>query len=336
MKLSNHCIAGMAIAIGVTLSALACSPIKRGEYAKGSVDVYSDDGFKQILEEEIDVFEYSYPDATIVPFYVSETDAVNKMLEDKASLIISTHEMSKNQIELIKQKFKKVVRQKSIAVDAVALIVNKDNPLTTLSMEEIGKIVRGDISRWMQIEGTDSTRIKLVFDNAGSSTVSFMREKFLNGKGNITDHAYAEAVKNNAQVFDVVKKDRNAIGIISVSWLGDDLKKAQAVPVNQRMEDYQNENDTIRTTLTEEVTILKISNPTKDNDFTLEAYKPYQAYIATGDYPLVRKIYMVSTCPAGTVGKSFYDFVTGFVGQKIIMTTGILPMEMHKRVVHLQ
>ena len=29
-----------------------------------------DDGFKNILEEEIEVFEYSYPESSIIPFYM--------------------------------------------------------------------------------------------------------------------------------------------------------------------------------------------------------------------------------------------------------------------------
>lgn len=323
-------------AVVLSIIAVSCGPIKRGEYVEGSVDVYCDDGFKQILEEEIGVFEYTYDNKPqVVPFYVSETEAINRFIEDKAPIIVTTHEISKDQIELIKQKYKKVVRQKSIAVDAVALIVNKDNPLSQLSMEEIGDIINGRTTKWYEIAGTDSARIKLVFDNPGSSTVSFLREKFIKDGSKISDHAYAEAVSNNEQVFDIVKKDPRVIGVISVSWLGSDLEKAQALSMEDRLKGYKNENDTINSDLTDQVKVLKVSNPTIDNDYTLEAYKPYQAYIATGQYPLFRKVWMASVCPSGSVGHSFFVFVTGFVGQKIIMTTGILPMEMHKRVVHL-
>lgn len=137
-------------------------------------------------------------------------------------------------------------------------------------------------------------------------------------------------------MFDVVKTDPDALGVISVSWLGDDLSVARKVPMNERMEDYQNQNDTIASTLTSEVNILKISNPTADNDFSPVAYKPYQAYIYSGEYPLVRKVYMISTASNSTVLHSFYVFMTGFVGQKIISKTGILPYHMNPRVVELK
>lgn len=324
--------------LGTTLvfSLFSCTPIKRGEYAKGSADIYCDDGFRNIMQEEIEVFEYSYPESSIIPFYASEQECIDKLLADATQGIIVTKELTKDQISYMKSKHKRVVRTNCIAVDAVALITNKENPVTSLSVEEIGKIMRGEITNWSQVAGNDTTSIRIVFDNAGSSTVSYLRDKFLPAGKKMSDNKHAFAEKSNAQVFDVVKKDKNALGIISVSWLGDSLQAARKVPLDVRMEDYKNENDTIATELTTAVNIIRVSNPTPDNDFNPIAYKPYQAYINSGEYPLFRKVYMISTASNSTVLHSFYTFVTGFVGQKIIMKTGILPYHVNSRVVELK
>ncbi len=324
-------------AIGaLLLASAACTPVKRGEYAKGSATVFCDDGFKSILDEEIEVFEYTYPESSIIPFYVSQSEAIDTLMADNTQAIIVTKELSKEQIEYMKAKHKRVVRQNCIAVDAVALIVNKKNPVGALSVDEIGQILQGKISRWSQLAGNDTTAIKIVFDNMGSSTVSYMRDRFLPDSGKISDNKNAYAQQNNAAVFDVVKTDPNALGIISVSWLGDDLSAARNIPLDQRVNAYKNETDTVATKLTTEVNILKISNPTQDNDFSPVAYKPYQAYIYSGEYPLVRKVYMISTASNSTIVHSFYAFVTGFVGQKIISMTGILPYHMNPRVVEVK
>lgn len=315
--------------------AISCTPVKRGEYAAGSATVFCDDGFKNILDEEIEVFEYTYPEASIIPFYVSEGDAIDTLMADGTQAIITTRELTKDQIEYMKAKYKRVVRQNCIAVDAVALITNKANPVGALSMQEVENILNGKISRWNQLAGSDTTAIKLVFDNAESSTVSYLKEKFLPEGKKISETTNSFAQKNNAEVFDIVKTDPDALGVISVSWLGDDLSVAKNVPMDKRMEDYQNQNDTIASTLTSEVNIIKISNPTESNDFSVVAYKPYQAYIYSGEYPLVRKVYMISTASNSTVLHSFYVFMTGFVGQKIISKTGILPYHMNPRVVEL-
>lgn len=316
--------------------AVACTPVKRGEYASGSATVFCDDGFRNILDEEIEVFEYSYPQSSIIPFYVSEGAAIDTLMADGTQAIIATRELTKDQIDYMKSKYKRVVRQKCVAVDAVALITNKKNPVGALSMTEVSDILNGKITRWDQLAGNDTTAIKVVFDNAESSTVSYLKEKFLPEGKKLSETANTFAQENNAQVFDVVKTDPDALGVISVSWLGDDLSVAKKVPMDQRMEDYQNENDTIASQLTSEVNIIKISNPTQENDFSPVAFEPYQAYIYSGEYPLVRKVYMISTASNSTVMHSFYVFMTGFVGQKIITKTGILPYQMNPRVVELK
>lgn len=323
----------MAVFAAVTLC--ACGEIKRGEYASGTAAVFCDDGFKNILEEEIQAFEFTYPDATIMPFYMSEQACIDSLLADKCQSIIITRDFTKEERRHVKSQNKRIVKSNCIAVDAVAMIVNKDNPVSALSMDEIRKILTGEITRWSQLAGNDTTAIKVVFDSQGSSTVSYMRDKFLPAGKKITDYIKPYAQKNNAAVFDVVKKDPDALGIISVSWLGNDLSLARNVPIEQRMEDYANENDSINTALTEEVNIIKVSNPNEDNDFSPVAYKPYQLYINSGEYPLFRKVWMISTASNSTVLHSFYTFVTGFVGQKIIIKSGIMPYHVHSRVVQV-
>lgn len=320
--------------LGVGLS--SCE-IKRGEYKKGSDTIYCDDGFKNILEEEIEVFEYSNPGSTIIPKYVSEGEAIDAIMGDTTLAVIVTHPLDDNQIKYIRSKFKRNVKQQDIAVDAVALIVNKDNPVEMLSVDEVGEILKGNITKWSQLQQTDTTAIKVVFDNPSSSTVLYMRDIYLDGKpisSNPNVQVYAQ--RNNQDVFDVVKKDKNALGIISVSWLGDSLQNAKKVPLADRADYYENDRDTtmLYKELTTEVKIVPIQNPTEDNDFTLVPYKPYQVNIFNKDeYPFVRRIYMITTASQSTVMKSFYDFVTGPVGQKIIMNTGILPARMQMRVV---
>ena len=316
--------------------AVSCTKVKRGEYAKGSATIFCDDGFRNAIQEEIEVFEYSYPGSSIIPFFVSEQEAIDTMLTDNTQAIVITREFTKEEREYMKSKYKRVVRQHCIAIDAVALITNRDNNVTSLSVNEIKEILNGRITRWSQLAGNDTTSIKLVFDNVGSSTVSYMRDRFLPQGKKISDNPNAYAQKDNASVFDIVKKDRDALGIISVSWLGHDLSDARKVPVDQRYKDYQNQNDTIATELTTQVNVVKVSNPTEENDFNPVAYKPCQAYINSGEYPLFRKVYMVSTAPNSTVLHSFYAFVTGFAGQKILMKTGILPYNSHARVVELK
>lgn len=330
------CLAGaLVLALG-----LSSCEIKRGEYAQGADTIYCDDGFKNVLDEEIEVFEYTYKDSDILPRYVSEAQAMDALLGDTTSTIIVTHELTEAQQKMMKSKFKRVVKQQEIAVDAVALITNKDNPIKMLSVDEVGKILKGEITKWDQLALNDTTNIKIVFDNANSSTVMYMRERYLDGKP-ISDNPKVKvfAQQNNRDVFDAVKKDKAAIGIISVSWLGDSLEMAKRVPLADRYDQYNKEDTVIMLDkkLTTEVKVIPIQNPIEENDFTLIPYLPYQENIfKLYEYPFVRHIYMITTASSGTMMKSFYDFVTGKIGQKIMMNTGILPARIHPRIVELK
>ena len=147
-KVLQSCKSLKTLSLGLLLAAfaIACSPIKRGEYAEGSATMYCDDGFRNILQEEIEVFEYQYPNSAIIPYYVDEQTAMDSLLEDKTQLVVTTHELTTDQIKYLKDKYRRIARQTCIAVDAVALIVNKDNPISTLTLSDIKDIVSGKIS----------------------------------------------------------------------------------------------------------------------------------------------------------------------------------------------
>lgn len=328
-KLRFTAICALAVAAAAILG-VSCGETKRGEYAKGSAFVACDEGFRKIMEEEIEVFQYQYPDAYILPFYLSENACIDSLKADKCQLIIVTRELTPVEIENIKKTQKRIVRQKCIAVDAVALIVNKECPVGMLTMQEIGQILDGTITRWAQLAVNDTSRIKIVFDNVGSSTVSYMRDKFLPQGKMISDNPNAFAQKTNIDVFEVVKKDPHALGIISVSWLGDNLQ-ATKMPVGKRLADLQNTNDTVDVKFSDAVKVLKVRS--MDNP---QPFLPYQAYINSGEYPLFRKVYAISTASNSNVVHSFYAFLTGYVGQKIISLTGVMPYQVNKRIVQIK
>ena len=89
----------------------------------------------------------------------------------------------------------------------------------------------------------------------------------------------------------------------------------------------------------ENITDIGFSNDIKvlrlRRDDSVDSYQPYQAYILDGKYPLYRSVYMINTGYSGTAAKSFYVFVTGWRGQKLILGTGVLPSTVRPRVVSL-
>lgn len=320
-----------ALAIGLGLFATSCgsnSSTKR--YDEGSAVMYADEGCKSYMEQEIQVFEYQYPKAYVLAKYMAENDAINGLINDSCQLAVVSRPLTKEQIDYLKHNKKKIATQEEIAVDAVALIINRNNPVTVLSVDEIKEIFQGKISKWTQLAWNDTADIKIVFDREGSSNVNYIRDKFLAAGTPFPKNTFAQT--SNADVIKAVEKDPHAIGFVSVSWLGEHLERVAGEKVDSaRIKSLENEDEVTAVDFTDRVRVLKV----RANDNPV-GYAPYQAYIYSGEYPLVRKIYMVSTASNQSVAKSFYSFVTGFIGQKILVQTGVLPFHFHARVVELE
>ncbi len=292
----------------------------------GITTIACDETFENILSQEIDVFEYQYPNASIIPYYLSEKACVDSLLDFKTKLAVISRPLTKQEKDYLKSN-KKPVRESHIAVDALALIVNPSNPLTELSKSDIAEILSGKIQLWQDVEpmpkGFDTIRV--VFDHAGSSTVAYMRDSLLDG-GNFGPNVYAQ--KTPEGVFEAVSKNRNAIGVIGVSWVSDDLRNRQFT--REQLAAAVQRNDVDSLIFDSSVKVVPILN-TQD----MRAYKPYQQFIYDGSYPLYRSIWLISTAPAGSLAMGFNAFVTGFNGQKIIQMTGILPATIHPRMVNV-
>ncbi|MCI8998307.1 MAG: hypothetical protein HFJ95_04850 [Muribaculaceae bacterium] len=312
-----------AAVIAASLMAVGCG--KKSEQKPSTLaKVACDESFENIMEQEIDVYEYIYPKEDVLAYYVPENAAIDSIMAMggvKAAVI--TRPLTEQEVNYLRSH-KKVVHQQRIAVDAIALIVNPANPVETLTPNDIAEILTGKVTRWDQVEPCKLGDISVIFDHQGSSTVKYMRDSILNGQ---SFGPNVSAVKTNPDVFKAVADNKNALGIIGVSWVASDMsgRDKSVEELAQAVE----KSDTTTLDFNSDVKVLKVFGDKG-------AYKPYQAYIFDGSYPLFRSVYMVSTSPGGTVTHRFYSFVTGFQGQKIIQMTGILPATVRPRMVQVE
>ena len=68
----------------------------------GTAVIICDQSFQNILDEEIGVFEYSYPDANILARYMPESDALDSLFDKKVDLVITSCVLSENQRNQLK------------------------------------------------------------------------------------------------------------------------------------------------------------------------------------------------------------------------------------------
>lgn len=284
---------------------------KQDTPTSGTTTIAVDETFEPIISNEINVFESIYISSGIFEKACPEIDAFNLLLKDSVGMIIVTRKLHDEETNYLKSK-KFYPKELKIAVDGIALIVNQANRDTLLTTTTIRKIMTGEIDSWNQLDpASKEGKIKVVFDNKNSSTADYVFREICANTPLSSSHT---ALQTNREVIDFVSKTTNALGIIGVSWVS-------------------NHKDSTCMGFLEKVRIVAVSKEelaTEEN-----SYQPYQAYLATGQYPYKRDIYAIITDPHIGLCSGFAAFIASDRGQRIILKSGILPATQPVRLIHV-
>lgn len=277
----------------------------------GVAEFVSDDCFARIVQQEADVFEAKNKEAFLIPTYTSEVDAVNLLLKDSVRLAVLARDLTEDEKLGIKNRNRELnPRSQKIAIDGIALIINKENSDSIISVPTLKEIVTGEITSWKQINPDSKLdKMVVVFDNKNSSTVRFIIDSICVDKPLYTG---LNALNNNEEVLEYVSKTPNAMGFIGVNWIS-------------------NPNDTTNLSFTSKIRVMQVSRThpaSVDN-----SYPPLPGLLAIGKYPLTRDVYIVITDLKGTLLSGFTNFVAGDTGQRIILKSGLVPATRPVRVI---
>jgi phosphate transport system substrate-binding protein len=297
------------IFVGLTLSVLlvaSCSDKKKtgrtDTPTSGTISFVSDESFSPIIEEERQQFEFDYPKANLKPIYTDEITGLKMIRDLKTCLLITSRGLTPNEIAFIKQK-NIIPSVFPIAYDGLALIVNKQNNDTCITVKDVKRILSGQATNWNEINpGSKRGEIEVVFDNKQSATLNYAVDSLLEGKP--INSPNIVAAKNSKAVIDYVDKTPNAIGVIGSNWLND-------------------RRDTTNTTFNKNIHVMQVS--IKDKATEMNSWKPYQAYLLDGRYPFVRTIYCIVVDPSKALPWSFANYISSPKGQLIIFRAGLLP-----------
>lgn len=106
------------------------------------------------------------------------------------------------------------------ARDGIALVVNNDNSVDTLTMEEIKGIYTGEITNWSQLGG-DDVEIGLYSRDTSSGTYVFFRDFVLMGEDFSED---ANLMPSTQAIVEGVIQDSGGIGYVGMGYLSEDTK----------------------------------------------------------------------------------------------------------------
>ena len=172
-----------------------------------------------------------------------------------------------------------------VAWDALAIIVNRQNPVNNLTMQQIRAIYTGQITNWKQVGGPDAP-IHLYVRRGKISGVGYAIRQYVFQDSNmefVTDPKYV--VRSSGPLEKAVEKDPYAMGITGISSAR--KRKVKIIAFDGKTPTYEN--------------------------------------VASGQYGLYRPLYLVTSPHPSKEVKDFIAFATSDEGRRIIRENGTVP-----------
>lgn len=106
-----------------------------------------------------------------------------------------------------------------VALDGVAVVVHPDNPIESLSVEQLARLFRGEVANWSELGGADAP-VAAYGREAGSGT----RSSFEEAVGVVDICRYTNEYSATGDVVGSVANNPNAIGYAAFSTVNDAVK----------------------------------------------------------------------------------------------------------------
>ncbi len=215
------------------------------------------------------------------------------LINKEVDIADASRAMKSKEIKLAKERGVEPVGV-VIALDGLAIIVNESLPIDSLTLEQLGRIYRGEIKRWSEVGGPDM-EISLYGRTSASGTFVYFRDKVVKGD-------YSPRMKGmigNSHIVEAVKKDKAGIGYVGIGYAVDEKGRVEAALKVLRI---------AKDASSPAVTPLKVEN------------------VKEGLYPLARPLYQFTNGkPKGAI-LEFIRFELSEEGQKIVTKEGFYPI----------
>lgn len=231
-------------------------------------------------------------------------NGVAALLNGTAQIATLSRELKASEQEKAKQLMIEPIMHK-VALDGIAVIVHPDNPVDTLSLDQLKNIFSGVTNNWADVGGNNSEIILYGRENS-SGTYEYFKQTVLNKDSS----NYRVQFANNKQVLqgtsalaEAIAQDENGIGYGGVGY-------------------FAQRNDV-------KVVYVKKSGSDKAV-IPLENGSINYKIIWSGKYPLSRYLYFYTDGKPNGHVRGFIDFVLSKEGQKIVEMMEYIPLQIYK------
>jgi phosphate transport system substrate-binding protein len=199
--------------VALLLTALLATSCGRSSSASERLTVSGSTTILPIAETAAEMFQDQHPGVSVLVTGVGSSAGIEAVSTGGAEIGTSSRDLKPEEMSL-------GLVDTPIAYDAIAIIVNPDNPVRNLTLAQAKDIFQGRIRNWKELGGPDIP-IGLVNRDEASGT----REAF--GKIVLKNEAFdpeAAVLPGTGQVRSVVAGAKGAVGYISYGFITSEVK----------------------------------------------------------------------------------------------------------------
>lgn len=309
MNLKSLAIAGLVAASVSVVSVQAAPKIDAGieSYKKtsgvsGNLSSVGSDTLANLMTLWAEEFKRAYPNVNIQIQAAGSSTAPPALTEGTSNVGPMSRKMKAKELEAFEKKFGYKPTAIPVAIDALAVFVNKDNPVKGLSIAQVDGIFSSthkckgasNISKWSDVGVSGklgNMDIQLYGRNSVSGTYGYFKKKAL-CKGD-----YKATVNEQPGSASVVQSVSTSINAIGYSGIGYKTTGVRALPLSKKGTNYV--------------------EATPDNAIN-------------GTYPLARFLYVyvnkAPNKPLSPLEREFIKMVLSRQGQEVVVKDGYIPL----------
>ena len=211
----------------------------------GNLNSIGSDTLNNLMTYWAEGFKEIYPNVNVQIEGKGSSTAPPALTEGTAQLGPMSRPMKSEETEAFERKFGYKPTQIRVAIDNLAVFVNKDNPVSSLSLEEVDNIFsktfkQGGTSyeKWGAVLGMGAgswmnKAISLYGRNSASGTYGYFKEKALK-KGDFKDTVKEQP--GSSAVVQAIASDLGGIGYSGIGYLTSGVKAVKINGVEASME----------------------------------------------------------------------------------------------------
>ncbi len=190
-----------------------------------SVEIKGSDTLLQLVSNLAEAYSEDH-DVRISVTGGGSGTGISSLINGEIDIADSSRPIKQKEIEMAADKGIDVWEFR-IARDMLSVIVNPDNPVEKLTVDEISKIYKGEITNWQELGGPD-LEITLYGRQSTSGTYVFFMEE-------IVQDDYSPEMRNmegNQAILEAVALDSSGIGYVGVGYVvGKDGEPVDSVKI---------------------------------------------------------------------------------------------------------